>query len=112
MRRMAGRGSGGGGSGGIPYIYWRSPMEQVQAGTAFRPGGKATAALFSVFVNLVLIAGKLAVGLLTGSVAILADAAHSFLDLSASIFAFAGSRAAAKPADEHHAWGHAKAENI
>jgi cation diffusion facilitator family transporter len=87
-------------------------MEQVQAGTAFRPTGKATAALFSVLVNLVLIAGKLAVGLLTGSVAILADAAHSFLDLSASIFAFAGIRAAAKPADEDHAWGHAKAENI
>ena len=87
-------------------------MEQVQAGTAFRPTGKATAALLSVLVNLVLIAGKLAVGLLTGSVAILADAAHSFLDLSASIFAFAGIRAAAKPADEDHAWGHAKAENI
>lgn len=87
-------------------------MEQVQAGAAFRPAGKATAALFSVLVNLVLIAGKLVVGLLTGSVAILADAAHSFLDLSASIFAFAGIRAAAKPADEDHAWGHAKAENI
>lgn len=87
-------------------------MEQVQAGTAFRPAGKATAALFSVLVNLLLIAGKLVVGLLTGSVAILADAAHSFLDLSASIFAFAGIRAAAKPADEDHAWGHAKAENI
>ena len=87
-------------------------MDQVQAGAGLRPSGKATAALFSVFVNLLLIAGKLTVGLLTGSVAILADAAHSFLDLSASIFAFAGIRAAAKPADEDHAWGHAKAENI
>jgi cation diffusion facilitator family transporter len=71
-----------------------------------------TAALFSVAVNLVLIAGKLLVGLLTGSVAILADAAHSFLDLSASLFAVAGIRAAAKPADEDHAFGHAKAENV
>jgi len=65
-----------------------------------------------VGVNLLLIAGKLVVGLLTGSLAILADAAHSFLDLSASIFAFLGIRAAEKPADEHHAWGHAKAENV
>src|SRR5256885_2208639 len=73
---------------------------------------KAGAALYSVLVNIVLIAAKLLVGLLTGSVAILADAAHSFLDLSASIFAFAGIRTAAKPADEDHAWGHAKAENI
>ena len=87
-------------------------MDQVQTGVALRPESKARAALYSVLVNLVLIAGKLVVGLLTGSVAILADAAHSFLDLSASVFAFAGIRAAAKPADEHHAWGHAKAENI
>src|SRR5467141_2775037 len=77
-----------------------------------RLDGKAVAALYSVAVNVVLIAAKLLVGLLTGSVAILADAAYSFLDLSASIFAYAGIRTAAKPADEDHAWGHAKAENI
>ena len=87
-------------------------MKQVQAGVDLRPESKATAALYSVVVNLFLIAGKLVVGLLTGSVAILADAAHSFLDLSASLFAFAGIRAAAKPADEDHAFGHAKAENV
>ena len=87
-------------------------MNQAQAPVAARPQSKAAAALLSVAVNLALIAGKLTVGLLTGSVAILADAAHSFLDLSASLFAYAGIRAAAKPADEDHAWGHAKAENI
>jgi cation diffusion facilitator family transporter len=85
-------------------------MDQVRA--LPRRDTKASAALYSVAVNLVLIAAKLAVGLLTGSVAILADAAHSFLDLSASVFAYAGIRTAAKPADEDHAWGHAKAENI
>jgi len=77
-----------------------------------RLDSKAVAALYSVAVNVVLIAAKLLVGLLTGSVAILADAAHSFLDLSASVFAYAGIRTAAKPADEDHAFGHAKAENI
>ena len=87
-------------------------MDQVESSVRLRSESKARAALYSVAVNLVLIAAKLAVGLLTGSVAILADAAHSFLDLSASVFAYAGIRAAAKPADEHHAWGHAKAENI
>src|SRR2546425_7556718 len=86
-------------------------MDQAQPRSTIRPS-KAGAALYSVLVNIVLIAAKLLVGLLTGSVAILADAAHSFLDLSASIFAFAGIRTAAKPADEDHAWGHAKAENI
>lgn len=75
-------------------------------------GRKTSAALVSVLVNAVLITAKLSVGLLTGSVAILADAAHSFLDLSASIFAFLGIRAAEKPADEDHAWGHGRAENL
>jgi cation diffusion facilitator family transporter len=87
-------------------------MDEVHAGPTTRPGSKAEAALSSVVVNLVLIGAKLLVGLLTGSVAILADAAHSFLDLSASLFAYAGIRTAAKPADEDHAWGHAKAENV
>lgn len=74
--------------------------------------GKASAALVSVLVNLLLIAGKFTVGTLTGSVAILADAAHSFLDLTASIFAFFGIRAAERPADQDHAWGHGRAENV
>src|SRR5256885_3748549 len=87
-------------------------MDQAQVTPTARMDGKAVAALYSVVVNVVLIGAKLLVGLLTGSVAILADAAHSFLDLSASIFAYAGIRTAAKPADEDHAWGHAKAENI
>jgi cation diffusion facilitator family transporter len=87
-------------------------MDQAQPRPTRPPPSKAAAALISILVNLLLIGGKLLVGLLTGSVAILADAAHSFLDLSASLFAFAGIRTAEKPADEDHAWGHAKAENI
>src|SRR2546430_15673441 len=87
-------------------------MDQAEARASQRFDSKAAAALYSVAVNLVLIAAKLLVGLLTGSVALLADAAHSFLDLSVSIFAFAGIRTAQKPADEDHSWGHAKAENI
>ena len=87
-------------------------MEHAPATGSIRPDSKAAAALNSVLVNIVLIGAKLLVGLLTGSVAILADAAHSFLDLSASIFAYAGIRTAAKPADAEHAFGHAKAENI
>ncbi|TMD22581.1 MAG: hypothetical protein E6I99_09640 [Chloroflexi bacterium] len=56
-------------------------MDQAQARSTQGPDSKAAAALYSVAVNLVLIGAKLLVGLLTGSVAILADAAHSFLDL-------------------------------
>src|SRR5256886_12644831 len=76
------------------------------------PASKTQAALVSVLVNALLITAKLIVGLLSGSVAILADAAHSFLDLSASVFAYLGIRAALKPPDEEHAFGHGKAENV
>src|SRR5205807_2427986 len=76
-------------------------MDHVQPRRTAGPS-TAGAALYSVGVNIVLIAAKLLVGLLTGSVAILAAAAHSFLDLPASIFAYAGIRTAPKPADEDH----------
>src|SRR2546421_675097 len=66
-----------------------------------KPASKTQAALVSVLVNALLITAKLIVGLLSGSVAILADAAHSFLDLSASVFAYLGIRAALK-ADALH----------
>jgi cation diffusion facilitator family transporter len=85
-------------------------MESPAGAAALR--SKTGAALLSVLVNALLISAKLVVGLLSGSVAILADAAHSFLDLSASVFALIGIRAAAKPPDEHHAFGHGKAENV
>src|SRR2546425_6939435 len=87
-------------------------MDQAEARASRRLDSKAAAALYWVAVNLPFIAAKCLVGLLPGGAAFLRDAAHSFLDLSASIFAFAGIRTAQKPADEDHAWGHAKAENI
>ena len=73
---------------------------------------KLTAALVSVGANLVLIVLKLAVGLLTGSLAILSEAAHSFLDLAASLSAYAGLRFAVRPADDTHPFGHQRFENV
>jgi cation diffusion facilitator family transporter len=55
---------------------------------------------------------KFAVWLVTGSVAVLSDAANSAGDLVASAIAFAGVRAAARPADEDHPYGHEKTENL
>jgi cation diffusion facilitator family transporter len=47
---------------------------------------------------------------LTGSVGLLSDAAESVVNLVAAVFALAALRWATKPADEEHAYGHAKAE--
>ncbi len=55
---------------------------------------------------------KVVASFLTGSIAILADAIHSVIDLSGAIIGYIGIRISGKPADEEHAFGHGKAENI
>jgi cation diffusion facilitator family transporter len=55
---------------------------------------------------------KIIVGLLTGSISILAEALHSLIDLAAAVIAFISVKIAEKPADEGHPFGHGKAENI
>ena len=70
------------------------------------------AALLSVASNAFLLLAKLVVGLVTGSVAVLSDAANSGGDLVASGIAYAGVRAAARPADDTHPYGHEKTENL
>ena len=70
------------------------------------------AALLSLASNATLAVVKLVVGVVTGSVAVLSDAANSAGDLVASGIAFAGVRAAARPADEDHPYGHERSENL
>jgi cation diffusion facilitator family transporter len=52
------------------------------------------------------------VGLTTGSLGILAEAAHSGLDLMAALMTFLAVRISGKPADRNHLYGHGKAENL
>ncbi len=73
---------------------------------------KARAAIVSVVSNTCLIALKVAAGLVTGSVGILSDAAHSLMDLLASVIAFASVRKSDEPADASHRYGHEKLEDL
>ena len=73
---------------------------------------KSSAALLSVFSNLLLIALKLAAAAITGSIAILTEAIHSTIDLMASFVALVSVRRADLPPDEDHPYGHEKAENL
>ncbi|MDD4891662.1 MAG: cation diffusion facilitator family transporter, partial [Phycisphaerae bacterium] len=61
---------------------------------------------------ILLTAIKIVVGILTGSLGILAEAAHSGLDLVAAVITFLAVRFADRPADEQHAYGHGKIENF
>src|SRR5260370_2165490 len=69
-------------------------------------------ALGSVAIGVAVVVAKVVVGLLTGSLGILSEAAHSFLDLAASGFTFAAVRTSRKPADTEHPYGHGRTENL
>lgn len=73
---------------------------------------KLRAARVSIASNGVLVALKVAVGLATGSVAVLAEAVHSTTDLLAALVAFFAVRAASVPPDADHPYGHGKMESL
>ena len=73
---------------------------------------KKSAAMTSVIAAVGLTGFKIIVGLATGSLGILAEAAHSGLDLIAAMMTFLAVRISGKPADRNHLYGHGKAENL
>ena len=70
------------------------------------------AALSSVIAAVFLTVMKLAVGLVTGSLGILSEAAHSALDLIAAVITLFAVRFSDKPADLKHQYGHGKIESF
>ena len=73
---------------------------------------KSRAALTSVAAAVLLTATKIGVGLMTGSLGILSEAAHSALDLVAALVTVLAVKASARPADNDHPYGHGKVENL
>ena len=73
---------------------------------------KQSAALSSLVAAIALTAFKIVVGLATGSLGILAEAAHSGLDLVAAAMTFVAVRISGRPADSSHLYGHGKVENL
>ncbi|HTW32773.1 MAG TPA: cation-efflux pump [Candidatus Sulfotelmatobacter sp.] len=82
-----------------------SPAELMRA-------EKRTAAGNSVLAAVVITTLKIVVGFSTGSLGILSEAAHSGLDLIASLLTFFSVRVSDKPADADHQYGHGKVENF
>lgn len=56
--------------------------------------------------------GKLIVGLMTGSLGLLSEALHSFLDFGATVLTYLAVRVSDKPADPEHPYGHGKIESV
>lgn len=66
----------------------------------------------SIFVNIFLFILKYWAGIVTGSVAIIADAWHTLSDSISSIVVLVGVKVSNKPADKEHPFGHGRAELI
>src|SRR5665213_3726462 len=96
------------------------PSATHEAGLAERPSAppagpheaKRTAAVFSVVAAALVTALKLLTGILTGSLGMLSEAAHSAIDLIASVITLFSVQVADRPADEDHNYGHGKVESL
>lgn len=82
----------------------RSPQYRERCGVL--------AGVVGLVSNLLLFAAKLLVGLLTGSIAVTADAINNLSDCGSSVITLVGFKLSGQPADEKHPWGHARFEYI
>lgn len=73
---------------------------------------KVRAAKLSIASNSLLIAIKITAGVISGSVSVLSEAAHSAADLLASVIAAISVSISGKPPDKNHPYGHGKVENV
>jgi len=89
------------------YLHGGDPAD-----SALRSRLGALSGKVGIACNLLLFAFKLMVGLLAGSVSVMADALNNLSDASASIVTLLGFRLAGKPADAHHPYGHARFEYL
>lgn len=80
--------------------------------TAVREKYGVFSSIVGIITNLILAAIKLIAGLLSFSIAIIADALNNLSDAGSSIISFVSFKIAAKPADKEHPFGHARIEYV
>ncbi len=73
---------------------------------------KEQAAAWSIVASAVITIGKGVAGFMTGSLALISDAAHSVVDVAATTLTYVAVRTANKPADDKHHYGHGKVESL
>ena len=80
--------------------------------TAVRERYGVFSSIVGIITNLILAALKLIAGVLSFSIAIIADALNNLSDAGSSIISFVSFKIAAKPADKEHPFGHARIEYV
>lgn len=68
--------------------------------------------VFGIISNFILFVLKLIIGLLSGSISIIADAVNNLADSGSSVLTIIGFKLSSKPADEDHPYGHARMEYL
>src|SRR3954454_21706577 len=88
------------------------PEQPTAERTASEVRAQQRTALLSVAAACFLVAVKLGTGLVTGSLGLIAEAAHSGTDFVAALLTLFAVRIAVRPADQEHHYGHGKAEHL
>ena len=88
----------------------------VPKGSADDPAVRSRCGLLSgitgIVLNILLVAGKLTVGIIAGSVAIIADAVNNFSDAASSVITLIGFKLAGQNPDKEHPFGHGRIEYV
>jgi len=80
--------------------------------SAVRSAIGSLAGVTGIVCNVLLFLAKLVMGLVIGSVSVVADAVNNLSDAASSVVALLGFRLAKRPADEDHPYGHARYEYL
>lgn len=94
------------------FIVNRIPNHENVKDERVRGAYGMTASMVGMGCNVLLFAGKMLAGLLSGSVAIMADAVNNLSDASSSLISLIGFKLADKPADAEHPYGHGRYEYL
>ncbi|MBQ8915469.1 MAG: cation transporter [Clostridia bacterium] len=73
--------------------------------------GKA-AGIVGICANILLFAVKVLIGIISGSISVVADAINNLSDAGSSVFVLVGYHLSGKPADREHPYGHARMEYL
>ena len=91
-------------------LFIKSPRDT--GSPAVRRAYGTLASTVGIILNLLLAAGKFTVGFLFGAISVQADAVNNLSDAGSQIISLITFKLAAKPADRHHPFGHARIEYV
>ncbi len=91
---------------------WFVKDRENYADSAVRSAYGKLCSILGIFLNLLMTAGKIVAGQLTGSISMIADALNNLSDAGSSIITLFGFKEAEKAADEDHPFGHGRSEYV